>query len=130
MGGRGTNLDVHAYLRRSETEQTSEFKGIALYGNIKFLKSNNKSVDTPIFSHTPNRVYVTLDKYGKIKEIDIYDKNHIKKYSIEPYDKTRGPHEHKGMKHGGEHHPISKSHKNLVKHIESLYEKHHKEWNI
>ena len=43
MGGRGTNLDVHAYLRRSEAEQTSEFKGIALYGNIKFLKSNKEA---------------------------------------------------------------------------------------
>ena len=130
MGGRGTNLDVHTYLRRSEAEQTSEFKGIALYGNIKFLKSKEKAVNSPIFSHTPNRVYVTLDNRGKIKLIDIYDNNHIKKYSIEPYDTIRGPNEHKVMKHNGEHHEISKSHMNLIKHVEKLYEKHRKEWDI
>ena len=130
MGGRGTNLVVHAYLRRSETEQMSEFKGLGLYGNVKFLLSKNRNTDTPIFSHTPNRVYVTLDKSGKIKQIDIFDKNHLKKYSIEPYDKQRGPHEHVGMKHRGEHLPISRSHHNLIMHVEKLYEKHHKEWQL
>ena len=129
MGGRGTNLDVHAYLRKSEAEQTSEFTGLGLYGNIKFLKSNSKSSTTPIFSHTPNRVYVVIGKKGGIKDIGIYGPDHTNRYVIHMADSKFGPHEHKGLKHAG-HDPISRSHKNLINHVEKLYNEHRKEWNL
>ncbi len=79
MGGRGCGLDVRVYLSRSEKEQTSEYKGLGPFGNIKFVKPNRKNAGIPIFSHTPNRVYVLVGENDKIKEIGIYDSNRINK---------------------------------------------------
>ena len=127
MGGRGTNLNVNAYLSRSDKDQMSEFTGLGLYGNIKFLKPNSKNAQTPIFSHTPGRVYVIIDKNNKIRDIGIYDNNHINKTVIHLSDTKQGIHEHKSIKHVG-HDELSPSHKNLVEQVNRLYNLHKGEW--
>ena len=126
MGGRGTNLNVNAYLSRSEKSQMSEFTNLGLYGNVRFLKTNAPNAQTPIFSHTPGRVYAIIDK-GKVKDIGIYGKNHVNKTVIHLSNTKHGIHEHQGIKHVG-HDPLSKSHKNLVNHVNKLFESHKGEW--
>lgn len=122
MGGRGCNLNVNCYLSKSEEDQQSEYTGLWSHGNIKFIKSNLNSTNAPEFSHTSDRVYVTLNKSGIIKEISIYT-NHIKTCAIHPNDIKQGPHEHPGVIHQG-HDTLTQSHKNLINYVEKLYREH------
>lgn len=124
MGGRGCSLDVNCYLSKSDKDQQSEYYGLWSQGNIKFIKklSNSKSTSAPEFSHTADRVYVTLNKDNIIKEIGIY-KDHIKVCMIHPNDKNKREHEHKSVKHSG-HDELTPSHKNLINYVNKLYREH------
>lgn len=85
MGGRGTNLNVNSYLNWNHEKRTSEFHSVYQDGNIKFLKQNNDNpVNSPIFSNTPGRIYVTITRDNKIKEVAVYDKNHKIIFTISP----------------------------------------------
>lgn len=93
MGGRGAKMDVNNYLGWSHERRIGEYDAIHVDGNIKFLmQKDGGRTAAPIFSNTEGRIYVTLNKEGKIVGITQYDSNHKQMFSInEPHLDEKNP---------------------------------------
>jgi len=91
MGGRIGNLG--GYLRSSDLERTGSYETLANGpGEMKIIQGvGNENRSAPIFSNSPNRVYVNINKKTKqIESITVY-KNHKEVFTIHPgTDGTHG----------------------------------------
>ena len=127
MGGRGTKLNVNAYISRGESGMTSEYKKVFQKGNIVFLKQNgDSSVSAPVFSHTPNRIYVTLEK-GSIKTITVYDENRIQVKAIHVgHNNENYVHEHASLNNRGKGKLLTKSSERLYNEVMDMYNNYRK----
>ena len=103
MGGRGSKLNVNNYLGRSHERRIGEFDTIFADGNMKFLmQKDGGRTSAPIFSNTPERIYVTIRPDGTIASITQHDSNHEQKFSIHEghYGEKQEVHMHSSLKSG------------------------------
>ena len=84
MGGRLGHLD--SYLGSSQEQRTVSYETLGKGGdNIVVVRGkNDENRSAPIFSNTPNRVYVNVNrKTNAMESVTIY-KNHVEEVSIHP----------------------------------------------
>ena len=128
MGGRGAGMNVNNYLGWSHERRIGEYDAIHSDGNIKFLmQKDGKPTAAPIFSNTEGRIYVTLNKQGKIVGITQYGKNHEQLFSINephPGDAIQEVHVHSGHKTGRKityWNEMSQEHRKLYNYVKQKY---------
>ena len=100
MGGRGYHNNVKGYLdalgkiKEFETIYQTEDEKIDFVKDVVAIKNPT----TPIFSNSPNKIYVLIGKDDKIKNISIYDENHlmIKSIHLDHSDNKMKEHVHDG----------------------------------
>lgn len=89
MGGRGASSGVS--IRKMPNGEVKKFKYGSEYhtvlevDNIKFVKSNdpNNIHTAPMETMTKNRVYVYVDDNNVLKNIVFFDKNNLRRKSID-----------------------------------------------
>ena len=84
MGGRGYHNNVKGYLdalgkiKEFETIYQNEDEKIDFVKDVVAIKNPT----TPIFSNSPNKIYVLIGKDDKIKNISFYSEKHLMIKSI------------------------------------------------
>ena len=118
MGSRGAFVNVNAG-NYNFTENGQKYTTVGQIGNIQILSmGETKNVKAPEYSHSPNRVYVTM-KDGKIKHISFYDNEHkqIKVIDFEHSHYGIRPHIHFNLDHSDNGIPLTQSDIDLIKKI-------------
>ena len=118
MGSRGAFVNVNNG-NFSFVENGQRYSTIGQIGDIQILSMGaTKNVKAPEYSHSSNRVYVTM-KDGKIKHISFYDDNHkqIKVIDFEHSHHGIKPHIHYNLDHTDKGIALSQDDKDLIKKI-------------
>ncbi len=97
MGGRGSSSGMSA----SGKPYGTEYKTLAVEGNIKFVQRINGSATAPLETMTKGRVYVTVNNDGDLKYISYYDRTNKRNKTIDLAHRHNGvvPHVHHGYIH-------------------------------
>ena len=72
MGGRGARLGKY-YINNKKYNYGEEYSTVVEYGNIKFIKKNEGSANSPLETKTKGRIYALINNDNKIKTISYYD---------------------------------------------------------
>lgn len=118
MGSRGAFVNVNSG-NFSFVENGQRYSTIGQIDDIQILSMGaTKNVKAPEYSHSSNRVYVTM-KDGKIKHISFYDDNHkqIKVIDFEHSHHGIKPHIHYNLDHTDKGISLSQADLDLIKKI-------------
>lgn len=101
MGSRGAYMNVNAGDFRFKDSAGGEYYSLGSLSsdsNIKILMRKEGSVLAPEYSHTPGRIYATVQN-GRLKHLSFYDKSHKQAVSIDFGHMHNGviPHFHYGI---------------------------------
>lgn len=112
MGSRGAFINVNLgdfhFKTDSDGNEIHEYYSLGTLSsnpNVKVIMQKEGSVSAPEFSHTPGRIYATVQD-GKLKHLSYYDENHNQSVSIDFKHAHHGlkPHAHYGI---NDHNPNS-----------------------
>lgn len=129
MGSRGAFVDV-ASGNFNFKENGQEYFSLGILSsnpNVKIIMQKEGSVSAPEYSHTPGRIYATVQN-GKLKHLSYYDEDHNQSISIdfEHYHHGIKPHVHYGI---DDHDPSAPARKPTEKQL-ALAAKIKKEFNL
>lgn len=105
MGSRGAFVDVNLGYFHFKTDENGdeihEYYSLGILSsnpNVKVIMQKEGSVSAPEYSHTPGRIYATVQN-GKLKHLSFYDENHKQSVSIDFEHPHHGvkPHVHYGI---------------------------------
>ena len=137
MGGRGASSGTYTWRGKTWNygqEYTGIFKGnrfnalsdadkrFLLENNIKFIKSNGKSLSAPMETMTNGRIYVAVNRNNQIKHVVFFDAENkrIRQIDVEYENKVISSiHAHNGydVPHGGKHEKLTGAEGRLMKGI-------------
>jgi len=103
MGSRGAFVDItsKSFNFKENGQEYFSLGTLSGHPNVKVLvMKGTKSVSAPYYSHTPGRIYATVQN-GSLKYISYYDNKHKQTATIDFGHKHNGvsPHVHFNMDH-------------------------------
>lgn len=102
MGSRGAFVDVNRgdFTFVSGGQNYYSLGSLSSDPNVKVIIQKSGSVKAPEFSHTPGRVYATVQD-GKLKHLSYYDDEHHQHISVDLLHPHKGvmPHIHIDLNH-------------------------------
>lgn len=111
---------------RAETREliAHDFESLAQFGNIKVVRSIDRTLRAPRVARTKGRVYATIDNTGDIRYITFYNSEGEKKKQIDVKGRSHNgvgvPHTHEGLDHdAGFHEPSNKEQEVIDKALSS-----------
>ena len=129
MGSRGAYVNVAAgdFTFKAGGQEYFSLGILSSDPNVKIIMKPKGSVSAPEISHTPGRIYATVQD-GSLKHLSYYDERHRQSVSIDFL------HEHNGVKphvhHGIEDHDPDKEGELPTKAQTNLANKIRKEFNL
>lgn len=117
MGGRGAFLNVNTG-NFTFVENGRRYVTLGEIDGIQIIKMNSKNVKAPEYSHSPNRIYVTV-KDNQIKHISFYDESHKQVKVIDFNHSHMGlqPHIHYNLDHSDKGISLTKDDYDLIEKI-------------
>lgn len=116
MGSRGAFIDVNMgnFTFKESGQIYHSIGNLSTDNNVKILVKKEGSVKAPDYSHSPNRIYATIQN-GQLKHLTFYDDSHKQQTSIDLMHYHRGvkPHVHIGLNHDFDSPGISPTDKQL-----------------
>ncbi|WP_302175490.1 hypothetical protein [Limosilactobacillus ingluviei] len=125
MGSRGASSGV----AKNGKKYGTEYRTLLQYGNIKFIRHNSPVSNPPMETMSKGRIYVVVNKEGKLKNIVHFDNNNLRSFQIDldHAHKIDGiptkPHVHLGYYHN------EKGDRKITKQEERLIELVKKIWD-
>ncbi len=97
MGGRGSFIDVK-HDDFSFVESGQKYHTIGVVDKVKIIIKDPKfkeSVNQPLYSHSPNAIYATVQR-GRLKYITFYGRNHeiVNEIDLQHRHEGVSPHKH------------------------------------
>lgn len=121
MGGRGAFANISERDFRFK-EAGQQYHSIGNVDGVKVLLKDSGSVKAPEISHSPNRIYATVQN-GQLKHLTWYDENHNQSVSIDFLHPHNGvqPHKHYNLNHDDGGIPITEEELKLANKIKRRY---------